>query len=83
MNVSYSNGSVPLFTDTRYILLMRILLAINAGGGGGSGTNFNLVGVVDPVAAPADVAETWRYTNTATGTDWVWPAGGSAWQQIV
>lgn len=44
MNVSYSNGSVPLFTDTRYVLLMRILLAINAGGGGWDKFPFNRSG---------------------------------------
>lgn len=53
------------------------------GGGTGISTNYNLDGAVDPVAAPADTTKTWTYTNTATGTFWVWPKNGAAWQQIV
>jgi hypothetical protein len=75
----------PKFADSSKITLDKILQATNSGsgGGGGSSTNYNLVGVVDPSAAPADITETWRYTNTATQTDWVWPANGAAWVQIV
>jgi len=53
--------------------------AISPGGGNGVVSD----GVVDPVAAPANPAVTNWYTNTATGTAWLWPAGGVSWQQIV
>lgn len=52
-------------------------------GGGGAGTNYLLHGAADPVADPADITETWRYTNTTTGTEWIWPSNGAAWQQVV
>jgi len=61
-------------------LLVAIAEGINQGGaGGGSGVVSD--GVVDPVAAPANPAVTNWYINTATGTGWVWPAGGPAWIQ--
>lgn len=53
------------------------------GGGGEGGACCNSDGAVDPVAAPTDPTVTNLYTNTATGTLWVWPAGGAAWAQIV
>jgi len=58
-------------------------------GPGTSNTNFNLSGVVDPVGDPADINETWKYSNYANPaaiTEWLWPAGqasGSLWLQIV
>lgn len=50
-----------------------------AGGGAGSVIDF----ATDPVAAPADTSVATWGVNTATGTGWLFPAGGSAWQQIV
>lgn len=63
-------------------LLVVIAQSVSGTGGiGGSGVLDD--GTTDPVAAPSNPAVTNWYTNTATGTAWVWPAGGSAWQQIV
>lgn len=53
------------------------------GSGGGIGVDYNLDGVVDPTADPDDTTKTWTYTNTVSGTFWVWKSNGVAWQQIV
>lgn len=58
-----------------------LLCELTNGGGLGSGVLSD--GAVDPVAAPTNPAVTNWYTNTATGTAWIWPAGGAVWQQIV
>lgn len=61
MNVHYSNGSTPLFTDTSYILLMRILLALNGTGGGGGGGISGTKQVFSPVPAAPGNGETQGY----------------------
>lgn len=57
--------------------------AVSVATGGGASTNYNLQGVVDPVAAPADPAQAWTYTNTAAGTFWIWDIIGATWTQLV
>lgn len=85
MSVSYSNGSVPIFTDTRYILLMRILLAINAGGGGGGGTVSGqlLQYDVDPTTeglVPTDQNITaFAYQKDGTGPSISWNTTTHVW----
>lgn len=68
---------------TNVLLGIIANLLCEGGGGGGGGTDYLLTGVIDPVPDPADTTKVWRYTNTLTGTDWVWPANGPAWIQIV
>lgn len=72
--------TVPQFHDTKKITLDKILQELNGAAGGGGAVSD---GVVDPVVAPTDGTITNWYVNTNTGTAWVWPAGGAAWQQIV
>lgn len=83
MNVSYSNGSVPLFTDTRYILLMRILLAINAGGGGGAGSGQIREYTTDPTTeglTPTDQdLPAFAYQKDGTGPTISWNTTTHVW----
>lgn len=70
------------WSDTKWIILQKILCALNSGGGSGGGGA--TLGVVDPtgVVTPSTVGQ--LYINTATGTTWVATALTSAdWQQIV
>lgn len=80
-----SDGHTPRVTDPLWAIEQKILGALvdGAGGGGGSGSGAVLEGAVDPVAAPADPTMAALYTNTATGTVWIWHTGTLVWQQIV
>lgn len=75
------DSKIACLDERDLLIVIAEALAQGAAGGGGSGVVSD--GVVDPVAAPADATVTNWYINTATGTAWVWPAGGAAWQQIV
>lgn len=67
-------------------LLVAIAEGINQGGGGGGGGGGATSGNVDPVAPPANPAVDNVYFNIANLnaiTEWLWPAGGGAWSQVV
>ena len=55
-------------------------------GGGGGGIDFMFTGTVDPTSGaftPPDPTKVNRYTNTVTGTEFVWPANAVEWRQVV
>ena len=68
-------------------MIIDLLVNLNAGGGGGGGGGGGISsGVVDPVAAPTNPAVDNVYFNIANVnaiTEWLWPAGGAAWSQVV
>jgi len=62
-------------------LLCSIATGGSSGGGGGISS-----GVIDPVAAPTDPTVDNIYFNIANLnaiTEWLWPAGGAGWSQVV
>lgn len=80
--ITYPQTS-PQYHDTAKITLDKILQTLMGGGSSGGGVGAVSDGAVDPVAAPTNPAIANWYVNTTSGTGWLWPAGGSAWQQIV
>jgi hypothetical protein len=85
MIITYQSTD-PAFFDTPAITLEKILQVLNGGGtgGGGSGSAQSVTsGTVDPTTAPSNTAIAHWYVNTSADTGWVWPEGGSAWEQIV
>ncbi len=78
MAVNFLSGTSPTFIDTRWVLLVKILNASNAGGGGGGGGGTTQVYTgAAPPAAPTDPTKPALFYPTGGGTLLQWD--GAAW----
>lgn len=69
----YGSGTTPQKSDTERMLMVKELIATNAGGGGG-GSGGVSSGAGNPVAAPASSPAI--YINTTDGSVWYYYSGG-------
>jgi hypothetical protein len=80
MSMSFSSGTTPMPNDTRWVLLVKILMSLNGGGGGViGGSGAVLQGSGAPVAAPSDPNSPALYTDTTSGTLWYWSVASQTW----
>lgn len=80
----YSSGTKPTATDTRRVLLEKILLSTNAsggGGGGGGGSGGSSSGPGNPSGPPTGGNGT--YLNTSDGTFWAWNPALGSWLELI
>lgn len=80
MSINFSSGTTPMPNDTRWVLLVKILMSLNSGAVGGGGSGAVLQGAGAPGAAPADPTSPALYTDTSTGVIYFWSVAAQNWQ---
>ena len=80
----FSEGTTPRRSDTRWVVLEKILQATIDGGGGGGGGSQLLEGDGPPQGGaydpPSDPTTRWDYWDRISGSDWVWNTSTLAWE---